>query len=287
MGLGLKTNISSLLAQKHLHSSTTSLNQSYERLSSGLRVNRASDDAAGIGIAERLRSDARVATVSMRNANDGISLISVADGAINQIVNIFNRLLELAQQSANAVYGSEQRSALQSEFVALTSEVERIAVTTEFNGFKILSGGGQIAFQVGFDGSSVSELSFSGIRATLSDLGIAQPNTSVNIYSLVGTTNAEAQSASRLTVDALQSAVLELNRNRGILGAAQGRLETAIRNLGVQRENFQSTEAGIMDVDVAEESAQMTRLQTLQQAGTAILAQANLQPRTVLDLLRD
>jgi flagellin len=193
----------------------------------------------------------------------------------------------LAQQSANAVYGPEQRSALQSEFVALTSEVERIAVTTEFNGFKILSGGGQIAFQVGFDGSSVSELSFSGIRATLSDLGMAQPNTSVNIYSLIGATNAEAQSASRLTVDALQSAVLELNRNRGILGAAQSRLETAIRNLGVQRENFQSTEAGIMDIDVAEESANMTRLQTLQQAGTAILAQANLQPRTVLDLLRD
>ncbi len=287
MGLGLKTNISSLLAQKHLHSSTTSLNQSYERLSSGLRVNRASDDAAGIGIAERLRSDARVATVSMRNANDGISLISIADGAINQIVNVFNRLLELAQQSANAVYGPEQRSALQSEFVALTSEVERIAVTTEFNGFKILSGGGQIAFQVGFDGSSVSELSFSGIRATLSDLGMAQPNTSVNIYSLVGATNAEAQSASRLTVDALKSAVVELNRNRGILGAAQSRLETAIRNLGVQRENFQATEAGIMDIDVAEESANMTRLQTLQQAGTAILAQANLQPRTVLDLLRD
>ncbi len=287
MGLGLKTNISSLLAQKHLRSSTTSLNQSYERLSSGLRVNRASDDAAGIGIAERLRSDARVASVSMRNANDGISLIAVADGAINQIVTIFNRLLELAQQSANAVYGPEQRSALQSEFVALTSEVERIAVTTEFNGFKILSGGGQIAFQVGFDGSSVSELSFSGIRATLSDLGIAQLNTSLPMYSLVGETSAEAQSASRLTVDALQSAVFQLNRNRGILGAAQSRLETAIRNLGVQRENFQSTEAGIMDVDAAEESANLTRLQTLQQAGTAILAQANLQPRTVLDLLRD
>jgi flagellin len=287
MGLGLKTNISSLLAQKHLRSSTTSLNQSYERLSSGLRVNRASDDAAGIGIAERLRNDARVATVSMRNANDGISLIAVADGAINQIVNIFNRLLELAQQSANAVYGPEQRSALQSEFVALTSEVERIAVTTEFNGFKILSGGGQIAFQVGFDGSSVSELSFSGIRATLSDLGMAELNSSVNIYSLVGGTNAEAQSASRLTIDALQSAVLQLNRNRGILGAAQSRLETAIRNLGVQRENFQATESGIMDIDAAEESANMTRLQTLQQAGTAILAQANLQPRTVLDLLRD
>lgn len=287
MGLGLKTNISSLLTQKHLRSSTASLNQSYERLSSGLRVNRASDDAAGIGIAERLRSDARVATVSMRNANDGISLIAVADGAINQIANIFNRLLELAQQSANAVYGPEQRSALQSEFVALTSEVERIAVTTEFNGFKILSGGGQVAFQVGFDGSSVSELSFSGIRATLSDLGMAQLNTSVNIYSLVGGTNSEAQSASRLTVDALQSAVLQLNRNRGILGAAQSRLETAIRNLGVQRENFQATESGIMDIDAAEESANMTRLQTLQQAGTAILAQANLQPRTVLDLLRD
>lgn len=287
MGLGLKTNLTSLDAQRNLKYSTGRINQTFERLSSGLRINRSSDDAAGLGIAESLRGDARVASVSIRNATDGISIIGIADGAMGQISNVLNRLIELAQQAANASNSNEQRSALQNEFQALTSEIDRIAFTTQFNGFYPLSGGNAISFQVGFNGSSLSDISFSGIRASIADLGLAPSGSSVPMYSLLAATNAESQSAAALTLDALKSAVSALGRNRGILGAAESRLEATIRNLQVSRESFQSSSSAIMDADVAEEAAELARLTTLQQAGTALLAQANLQPRLVLQLLQD
>jgi len=287
MGLGLKTNLTSLNAQRNLKYSTGRINQTFERLSSGLRINRSSDDAAGFGIAESLRGDARVASVSIRNATDGISIIGIADGAMGQISNVLNRLIELAQQAANASNSNEQRSALQNEFQALTSEIDRIAFTTQFNGFYPLSGGNAISFQVGFNGSSLSDISFSGIRASIADLGLAPSGSSVPMYSLLAATNAESQSAAALTLDALKSAVSALGRNRGILGAAESRLEATIRNLQVSRESFQSSSSAIMDADVAEEAAELARLTTLQQAGTALLAQANLQPRLVLQLLQD
>lgn len=287
MGLGLKTNLTSLDAQRNLKYSTGRINQTFERLSSGLRINRSSDDAAGLGIAESLRGDARVASVSIRNATDGISIIGIADGAMGQISNVLNRLIELAQQAANASNSNEQRSALQNEFQALTSEIDRIAFTTQFNGFYPLSGGNAISFQVGFNGSSLSDISFSGIRASIADLGLASSGSSVPMYSLLAATNAESQSAAALTLDALKSAVSALGRNRGILGAAESRLEATIRNLQVSRESFQSSSSAIMDADVAEEAAELARLTTLQQAGTALLAQANLQPRLVLQLLQD
>jgi flagellin len=287
MGLGLRTNLVSLDTQKHLKQTTGRLNQTFERLSSGLRVNRSADDAAGLGIAEVLRGDSRVASVSIRNANDGISLISIADGALDQISNILNRLLELAQQSASASYGNSQRVAIQEEYLALTSEIERLALTTEYNGFKLLSAGDSIGFQVGFDGSSISSVSFSGVQATLGQLGLAQAGTSVMMYSLLGATDVESQSAARLTIEALKTAVLGLNSSRGALGAAQSRLEMTIRSLQVSRESMQSTQSVIMDADVAEESAEMSRLTIQQQAAAAMLAQANVQPRMVLELLRD
>lgn len=287
MGLGLYTNLISLDAQRNLKQTTSRLTQSFERLSSGLRINRSSDDAAGLGIAEGLRSDARVASVSMRNANDGIAVISIADGALGQISNILNRLLELAQQSANFVYGNDQRSALQTEFTALTSEIERIAVVTEFNGFKLLSEGDSVSFQVGFDGSSLSSITFSGIQATLGQLGLANTGSSLPMYSIIASTAFESQSASRIAIGALKSAVAGIARSRGALGAAQSRLQTAITNLQVARENMQQTQSVISDVDIAEESSEMAKLSIRQQAGAALLAQANVQPRLVLDLLRD
>jgi flagellin len=287
MGLGLRTNLISLDSQRHLKQTTGHLARTFERLSSGLRVNRSSDDAAGLGIAEVLRSDSRVASVSIRNANDGISMIAIADGALGQISNILNRIIELAQQSATGTYSNTQRSAIQEEYLALTSEIERIAVVTEFNGYRLLSAGDSISFQVGFDGSSISSLGFSGIQATLAQLGLAESGSSVPMYSLIGGSELDSVSAARLTVEALQAAVLGLNRSRGALGAAQSRLEATIRNLQVARENMQSTQSGIMDADVAEESAELARLTIQQQAGAAMLAQANLQPRMVLQLLGD
>ena len=286
MTINIRTNIPSLSAQRNLNTSMNSLNTSYERLSSGLRINRARDDAAGLAIAESLKADARVAAVAIRNASDGISIISIADQAIGQIGNVLSRLAELAQQSANGVYANSQRSALQNEFNALTSEIERIAFTTEFNGLKLLSGGTQVIFQVGFNGTSTSQVSFQGVAANLQALGLASAGTSNVSFSITGNSDIESQSAARAALDAINAAITSVTRNRGTLGAAESRLEVTISNLQVARENFQAAESRIRDVDVAAESAELTRLNILQQAGAAVLAQANSQPQLALGLLR-
>lgn len=286
MTLNIRTNISSLAAQRNLYDSTDRLRTAYERLSSGLRINRAKDDAAGLAIAESLKADARIASVGIRNANDGISIVAITDGAINQITSVLSRLAELAQQSANGVYSNAQRSALQLEFTALMSEMERIAVTTEFNGLKLLSGGSQVSFQIGFDGTSVSQVTYSGVQATLAALGLAPAGTSIHTYSITGATDIESQSAARLAIDAIKTAITSITRQRGTLGAAESRLDTAIRNLQVARQNFANAESVIRDADVAFEAAELSRLNILQQAGTAILAQANQQPALALQLLQ-
>jgi Flagellin and related hook-associated proteins len=238
MGLNIRTNIASINAQKNLGLTERRLNTAFERLSSGLRINRASDDAAGLAIAESLKADARVASVAMRNASDGISIIAITDGAIGSITNVLSRLAELAEQSANGVFANEQRSALSLEFSALMSEVERIAMTTEFNGLQLLSGGQQVTFQVGFTGGSVSQISYNGVQATLGALGLANSGTSTPSFSITGATIQDAQSASRLALDAINAAITSVTRNRGTLGAAESRLETSIANLSVARENF-------------------------------------------------
>ncbi|MCB0321144.1 MAG: flagellin FliC [Bdellovibrionales bacterium] len=285
MTINIRTNVPSLLAQRNLNESSARLNTAFERLSSGLRINRARDDAAGLAIAESLKADAKVASVGIRNASDGISVITIADQAIGQISNVLARLAELAEQSANGVYGNVQRSALQNEFSALTEEMERIALTTEFNGLKLLSGNSQVIFQVGFDGSSLSQVTYSGVQATLQALGLASSGTSTPIYSISGSTEAAAQSASRLALDAINAAITSVTRNRGTLGAAESRLEVTISNLQVARENFKAAESRIRDVDVAAEAAELTRLNILQQAGAAVLAQANQQPQLALQLI--
>ncbi len=285
MALNIRTNLPSISAQKNLAASTGGLQQAYERLSSGMRINRAKDDAAGLAIAESLKADSRIATVAIRNANDGVSIVAITDGAISQITNVLSRLAELSEQSANGVFSTGQRSALQLEFDALMSEVERIAMTTQFNGLKLLSGGGTVTMQVGFDGSSVSQITYSGVQATLAAIGLAQAGSSMPMYSINAGTTLEAQSAARLALDAINAAIVSVTRNRGTLGAAESRLDTTIQNLMTARENFQAAESRIRDVDVAEEAAELTRLSILQQAGTAILAQANQQPQLALKLL--
>ena len=286
MTLNIRTNIASISAQKNLRLSTGRINTAYERLSSGMRINRAKDDAAGLAIAESLKADASVANVGIRNANDGISIISIADQAIGQISNVLSRLSELAEQSANGVYGNVQRSALQNEFSALTNEMERIALTTKFNGLNLLSSNDQVVFQVGFDGSSLSQVTYSGVQATLQALGLAASGTSTPIYSINASTTLESQSAARLALDAINNAIASVTRNRGTLGAAESRLEVTVSNLQVARENFQAAESRIRDVDVASEAAELTRLNILQQAGAAVLAQANQQPQLALQLIQ-
>jgi len=285
MAITVNTNIASLNAQRRLGNSTSALQRSFERLSSGLRIVRAADDAAGLAIADSLRADQRVAGVAIRNANDGISLISIADGALSEIGNVLARAAELAEQAANGVLTTTQRSALNSEFYALGSEIERIAFTTEFNGLNLLSGGAQVSLQIGFDSASTSQITFSGVQGTLASLGLAAAGSSQVTYSLNGTTTALAQTSARSALDAVRNAISSLTTNRGTLGAAESRLSVTINNLQTARENFASAESQIRDVDVASEAANLTRLNILQQAGAAVLAQANQQPALALSLL--
>ncbi|MGA1191144.1 MAG: flagellin [Bdellovibrionota bacterium] len=285
MGITLGTNISSLQGQRRLSLSTDALSRTFERLSSGQRINRAADDAAGLAIADSLRADQRVANVAIRNANDGISTIAIADSALGEIGGVLSRLAELAEQSANGVYSNNQRSALQNEFLSLASEIERIAVTTVFNGVNLLSGGGTTTLQVGFNSASTSQISFTGVEGTLQALGLAGTGSSAITYSISAATGEGAQSAARLALDAVNNAISSLAIQRGNLGASEARLSVAIKNLSVSRENFAAAESRIRDVDVAEESAELTRLNILQQAGAAVLAQANQQPQLALQLL--
>ncbi len=286
MSLNIRTNLASLQAQRNLYAATEGLNTTYARLSSGLRINRAKDDAAGLAIAESLKADQKLSAVAIRNANDGISIVAITDAAIDQISRILTRLAELAEQSANGVYDNVQRSALSREFHELMSEIERIALTTEFNGLRLLSGGGTVTLQVGLDGSSLSQITYSGIEATLQALNLANAGSSAHIYSIMGATNQDSQVAARSALDALRSAIAICNRQRGTLGSAESRLEAAIRNLQSSKENFARAESAIRDADVAAEAAELARLTILQQAATAVLAQANQQPSLALQLLR-
>lgn len=286
MGLNIRTNVESIHAQGQLSETTNKLRTSYARLSSGLRITRAADDAAGLAIAEQLKADARIASVAIRNANDGISLIAITDGAMNELTNVLVRMGELAEQSANGVYSTVQRSALQLEFGALGSELQRIADTTVFNGVSLLNGNASVVLQVGLNGASTAQVSYSSVDATLTALGLAGTGSSALIYSINDTTNVAAQLASRSALDAVKVAINSLTRARGTLGAAESRLNVAIENLQVARENFQAAESRIRDVDVAFEAAELTRLNVLQQAAVAMLAQANQQPQLALQLLQ-
>jgi flagellin len=287
VAISINSNLASVRSQRLLGAASESLNKTYEKLTSGQRINRASDDAAGLAIADSLRVNARLATVGVRNAQDGISAIAVADGALGSIGGVLSRLAELTQQAANGSYSAIQRSALQAEFATLGSEIERIAVTTTFNGVSLLSGTAQITFQVGFDGASTSQIQLDqNGGATLQRLGLATVGSSALTYSLTGTSTDEAQSSSRAALAAVNTAITSLNSLRGTLGTVEGRLQSAITNLTTSRENIQAAESRISDVDVAVEAAELTRLNILQQAGSAVLAQANQQPQLAVQLLR-
>ena len=285
MAITIGSNVTSLRAQRSLSNSTNKLSSVYQKLSSGSRINKACDDAAGLAIADSLKAQQSIASVAIRNANDGISTIAIADAALGEISSVLSRLGELAEQSANGVYNPTQRSALSAEFLALGSEIERIAETTTFNGVKLLDGQNSTALQIGFDSASTSQISFTGVSGKLSMLGLAAANSSALTYSLNGATIAEGQSASRLALDAINTAISSLASTRGSLGAIESRLNVAINNLAVAKENFASAESQIRDTDVASEAAELTRLNILQQAGTSILAQANQQPQMALSLL--
>ena len=286
MPVTLGINTQSLQAQRQLSNTTQGLSKTYEQLSSGLRINKASDDAAGLAIADGLKRDQRIATTAIRNANDGISVIAIADGALAEIGNVLNRMGELAQQSSNGVLSLEQRSALSIEFSALGSEIQRIAVTTEFNSVKLLSTNQTIALQVGFDSKATSQITLNNVTSTLSAIGLATSSSGEGLgFSVNAGTILDAQSASRNALDTVRAAIGSVSSLRGQIGAGESRLRTAVNFLSVARENFASAEAQIRDADIAQSAAELTRLGILQQAGSSILSQANQQPQLALRLI--
>jgi flagellin len=286
MGISIGQNIASIQAQRQLSRSTLARESVFQRLSSGQRINRAADDAAGLAIADSLRAQQRISGVAIRNANDGISLIAIADGALSEIGGVLTRLAELSEQSANGVFSLNQRSALQAEFSALGSEIERISNVTEYNGVRLLSGTSSIALQVGFDARSTSQIVINNVQGSLQSVGLAATGSSVLSFSIVGgATSLDAQSSARTALDAVNRAIASLAATRGSLGSAESRLRVAINNLESTRENQAAAESRIRDADIASDSAELTRLGILQQAGAAVLAQANQQPAIALSLL--
>jgi flagellin len=281
MALSINTNIASTNAQRNLSITQTSLNKSLERLSSGLRINRAGDDAAGLAISENMRAMIRGMNQAVRNANDGVSLIQTAEGALNETSNILIRMRELAEQAATGTVGSTERGYIQDEFSKLSSEIDRIANATDFNGTKLLDGSlsaaaNALSFQIGVRNVAANDrISITVGTATASALGMSSAAVAVS-------TQGVAQSA--LTV--IDSAIQSVSSLRGALGAVQNRLQSTINNLQVAVENTSAAESRIRDVDVASETAALTRAQILTQAGTAVLAQANQTPQTALSLLQ-
>jgi flagellin len=272
MALSIVTNAPALRAQNSLAASTDALNKSFARLSSGLRINEAQDDPAGLAVADSLRADVRIAGQAIRNANDGVSAINVADKALESIGSTLARLAELAEQSGTGTLNDTQRTALQSEFAQLISEIDRIAAVTRFNGAQLLSSSVSIDFQIGLDATSNSRITLSGITATASALGLS---------SIAVSTSGAALSS----LASIRSAITNVAQNRGQLGAVQSRLQVAILNLRSARENFSAAESRIRDVDVAEETTNLASSTILQQAGASVLAQANQQPAIALSLL--
>ncbi len=272
----INTNVMSLNSQRALNMSQKSMAISLERLSSGLRINRAADDAAGLAIAERFTSQIRGLGQSIRNANDGISLAQTGEGAMAEITNAFQRMRELAVQAANGIYNSTDRGSLDLEYQQLKTEVNRIISATEFNEKKILASASAIIFQVGFKNTDNDKITLNTLDLT----------TSSTITPITTDTNSITSIASAQGVlDALSVAINQVTSLRAEYGAAQNRLESTIRNLENVVENQNAARSRIMDADFAQETANLTRTQILQQAGTAMLSQANQLPSNVLSLL--
>ena len=275
MALTVNTNIASINAQRNLSLTQVSLGKSLERLSSGLRINRAGDDAAGLAISENMRAQIRSMNQAMRNANDGVSLVQTAEGSLNEVSNILVRMRELATQSATGTVSSDQRSYIDAEFTQLKNEINRIASAAEFNGSKLLDGSSATySFQVGAGNSANDTISVSISAAGASSIGVGSASVS-------GNSGASASAA----LGAIDTAIKSESNIRGTLGAVQNRLQSTINNLQVYSENLSAAESRIRDVDVAAETAALTRAQILSQAGTAILAQANQTPQSALQLL--
>ena len=272
MGLRVNTNVASMTAQRNLFGATSRLQGNYSRLSSGLRIATAADDAAGLGISEKMRSQIRSYGVAARNAQDGISLAQTAEGALNEVSNILGRMRELGMQAANGTLSDADRATINTEFQALDNEIQRISDTTEFNGVALLQTDGTVAIQVGIDSGATNVININTVATDSTDLSTASLETLS-----IGSANT--------AISAIDTAIDLVNTARGQLGADQNRLQSALTSILNVRENLSAAESRIRDVDVASETADLTRNSILQQAATSVLAQANVQPQLALSLL--
>jgi flagellin len=279
MPLSINTNIASMNAQRYLSMNTSNLQKSMEKLASGYRINHAQDDAAGLGLSESLRAQIRGTQKALDNTQDGINVMNIADGAMQTITDNLQRMRELSVQAANDTYSSTQRTSMQTEFDQLASGITQIAKAVDFNGIKLLDGTSTItSIQIGanttanVDDFNVSSL-FVDTTAGASGL---------NVSSQTLSSHANAQNA----ITALDTAITTINTNRGNLGASVNRLESTASNLATMRENTSASESRIRNVDVASESANLTKNNILQQAASAMLAQANQAPALALQLLK-
>jgi len=280
MALSIVTNVASLNAQRNLNNTQNAFAQNVQRLSSGLRINQAADDAAGTGISANLSADIRALSQASRNTGDGMSMAQLAEGALNEINGIVTRMRELAVQSSNATIDNTARGFIQEEFGQLRSEINRISAVTEFNGRVMLSGTltNGIEFQVGMNSSANDRIALTIERTHSSTLGSSVGK--ITEASLSTATNAQ------IAINIFDGAITQLSTQRSKIGAVQNRLSVTLTNLAVARENLSAANSRIKDVDVAEESATLTRNQILSQAGTALLSQANSLPQSALSLIR-
>ena len=287
MPLTLNTNIIALNAQRNLGSSQSSLTSSMQRLSSGLRVNTAKDDAAGLAIAERMNAQVRGMTVAARNANDGISLAQTAEGALGKVSESLQRMRELAVQSANASNSDSDKDSLDKEFGELSKEIQRVLGGTTFNGLTVLGGdAGSQVFQIGANTSTNDAINITTVDMT----------TEPTITTVAGTDNSGSGRAKidntaniadiQSVIDGIDDAIDSVNTQRATLGASQSRFDAVISNLQISIENQSAARSRIIDTDFAAETAKLSRAQILQQAGNAMVAQANQLPAQVLQLLR-
>jgi flagellin len=283
MPLGVNTNVASLNVQKNLGRASDALSTSMTRLSSGLKINSAKDDAAGLQIATRMTSQIRGQTVAIKNANDGISMAQTAEGALQETTNILQRMRELAVQARNGTNGTADRTATNAEFTQMSDELTRIASSTNLNGKYLLDGtAGSMTIQVGANTGTSNQ-----ITLTLSSkFDAASLSVGSGTVVLTGATSAAAASAIDGAITAIDAAIATVTANRANLGASQNRLTSTIANLQNVNENATAAMGRVQDTDFAAETAELTKQQTLQQASTAVLAQANQLPSAVLKLLQ-
>jgi flagellin len=289
MAFAINTNVAALNSYRNLSNTQNDISKSLEKLSTGLRINRAADDAAGLSISEGLRSQVNGLNVAARNAQDGISVIQTAEGALTEVHSILQRMRDLAVQAGNDSNNTAARDAIQLEVTALTDELVRVADTANFNGEKLLQGGSK-SFQIGADGSAASQ-----IQVDMADLKTALASITDITYGAAGAasthtpdaTNFKFDSATNaaLAITALDTAITEVSTQRSELGAVQNRFESTIKSLNIASENLSASESRIRDTDMASEMAKFTKNQIMSQAGTAMLAQANQINQGVLQLL--